>query len=64
MPVYEVLALEHPTKKEAEDGKLDKLLWGPDVTIARDSQNAMIIASTEHEVFEHPERTEVLCRPF
>ena len=36
MPLFEVAILEKPTKNEAEDGKGDKLVFGPKAVVARD----------------------------
>jgi len=40
MPLFEVAILEKPTKNEAEDGKSERLAFGPKAVIARDAQSA------------------------
>ena len=39
MPLFEVAILQQPTKKEAEDGHQEKLLFGPQAVVARDALN-------------------------
>lgn len=66
MPLFEVAILERPTPKDKEDGKSEKLVFGPKAVVAADSQSAAITA-----VMENPNmgdldksRMEVLVRPF
>ena len=67
MPLFEIAILETPTKKEAEEGKAEKLVFGPKPVIGKDSQSAALAA-----VMENPEaftgidksRMQVLVRPF
>ena len=66
--LYEVAILENPTKKEAEEGKIERLVFGPKAVIANDPQSAGIAAvlsgdnGTKIEVDQS--RMKVLVRPF
>ena len=66
MPLFEVAILEKPTKKEAEEGASEKLVFGPKAVVARDGQSAAIAAVMGGEVPQTiaRERMEVLVRPF
>ena len=65
MPLFEVAILEKPTKNEAEDGKGDRLVFGPKAIVARDGQSAAIAAVLDGAKIEvNRERMEVLVRPF
>ena len=66
MPLYEVAILQRPTKKEAEEGASEKLVFGPKCVVARDDQSAAIEAVMDGEVPREIERSrmEVLIRPF
>lgn len=65
MPLFEVAILEKPTKKEAEDGKVEKLVFGPRAVIAADQQSAAIAAVLDGDKVEVDRtRMEVLVRPF
>lgn len=66
MPLFEVAILENPTKKSAEDGVGQKLVFGPKAVIARDAQGAAINAVLDGEVPATVDRArlEVLVRPF
>lgn len=66
MPLFEVAILQRPTKKEAEDGATEKLVFGPRCVVARDDQSAAIEAVMDGDVPRDLERSrmEVLCRPF
>lgn len=66
MPLFEVAILEKPTKKEAEEGAGDKLVFGPKAVVARDSQSAAISAVMDGDVPKEidRQRMEVLVRPF
>jgi|TARA_Y100000034_G_scaffold95488_1_gene116020 hypothetical protein len=44
MPLFEVALIEKPTKKEAEDGEIEKLILSPTPVLARDDQAAFIQA--------------------
>ncbi len=63
--LYEVAILEKPTKKEAEDGKQDRLVFGPKAVVANDPQSAAISAVLgDGKVEVDRARMEVLVRPF
>ena len=70
MPLFEVAIIERPTKKDAEDGKQERLVFGPKAVIARDSQTAAInaVMSTNAEssmpADVNRDRIEVIVRPF
>lgn len=66
MPLFEVAILEKPTKKEAEDGKGERLVFGPKAVVARDGQSAAISAVLDGGVGADVDRQriEVLVRPF
>lgn len=65
MPLFEVAILEKPTKNEAEDGKSERLVFGPKAVIARDAQSAGIAAVLDADKLEvNRDRMEVLVRPF
>lgn len=65
MPLFEVAILERPTKKEAEDGASEKLVFGPKAVVAADAQSAAITAVMDGEkpVVDRA-RMQVLVRPF
>lgn len=67
MPLYEVAILEKPTTKDAEDGKVERLILGPKPFVASDTQGAAISAMIE-VITATPDidrsRMQVLCRPF
>ena len=66
MPLFEVAILEKPTKKEAEEGTSEKLVFGPKAVVARDNQSAAIAAVMDGDVPKDldRQRMEVLVRPF
>lgn len=66
MPLFEVAILEKPTKKEAEEGAHEKLVFGPKAVVARDNQSAAIAAVMDGDVPKDidRQRMEVLVRPF
>ena len=65
MPLFEVAILEKPTKNEAEDGKSERIVFGPKAVIARDAQSAGISAVLDAGTVEvNRDRMEVLVRPF
>jgi hypothetical protein len=68
MPLFEVAVIEHPTKKDREEGASEKLVFGPKAVIAKDEQSAAIasvMGSTELQAAGVDfSRTEVLVRPF
>lgn len=66
MPLFEVAILETPTKKEAEEGGVEKLVFGPTAVIARDTQSAGIAAVLDgaKDIEVDRSRMQVLVRPF
>lgn len=66
MPLFEVAILQKPTKKEAEDGGAETLIYGPKPVLARDEQAAGFAALMGSEVPRDLDmnRAEVLIRPF
>ncbi len=71
MPLFEVAILEKPTKKEAEEVKPERLVFGPAAVIARDAASAAIGAvlgdgstADRCKVKVDTQRMEVLVRPF
>jgi hypothetical protein len=66
MPLYEVAILELPTKNEAEDGKGDRLVFGPKAIVAKDPQGAAIAAVLDGgaPIAVDRNRMQVLVRPF
>lgn len=65
MPLFEVAIIEKPTKKEAEEGAQEKLVFGPKAVIARDGQSAAIAAVMGGDkLTADMNRVEVLVRPF
>jgi len=68
MPLFEVAIIETPTKKEAEEGKTERLVFGPRAVIANDPQSAGIAAVLDGNNGEKIEvdraRMKVLVRPF
>lgn len=67
MPLFEVAIVEAPTKKDAEEGKGEKLVFGPKAVIATDLQSAAIAAvldpTPELKAVDRA-RMQVLVRPF
>jgi hypothetical protein len=65
MPLFEVAILERPTSKEEEDGKSERLVFGPVAIVASDSQNAAIAAVMDgKDITVDRARMQVLVRPF
>ena len=66
MPLFEVAILEIPTKKEAEEGKGERLAFGPKCVVANDLQTAGISAvlNNGEKVDVDRNRMKVLVRPF
>ena len=65
MPLFEVAILETPTKKEAEEGKSEKLIMAPKPVVANDEQSAaVIIAMEQKDIVVDKSRMVVLVRPF
>jgi hypothetical protein len=66
MPLFEVAILETPTKKDAEEGKTERLVFGPKAVVARDNQSAAIAAVMDGGMDSTVDRTRmnVIVRPF
>jgi hypothetical protein len=67
MPLFEVAILEKPTKKDAADGKSERLVFGPKAVVAADTQSAAIAAVMDAggSIGEiDRQRMDVLVRPF
>lgn len=65
MPLFEVAILETPTKKDYEDGIMEKLILPPTAVLAADEQSAAISAVMDNPDIEvDRQRMEVLVRPF
>ena len=64
MALFEVAILERPTKKEAEEGAQEKLVFGPKAIVANDAQGAAIAAVMGENVTVDKARMVVLTRPF
>lgn len=66
MPLFEVAILQRPTKKEAEDGGNEKLIFGPKFVIAKDEDAAGFAALLGDGGPRDLDmnRSEVLIRPF
>lgn len=65
MPLFEVAIIEKPTKKEAEDGATEKLVFGPAAVMARNEQGAVVAALLgENRPTVDMNKAEVLVRPF
>ena len=66
MPVFEVVIVQKPTKKELEDGGIEKLLYGPKAVMAKDAQAAAIGAVMGGDMPKDADltRIDVLIRPF
>lgn len=69
MALFEVVILEKPTTKEREDGQEEKVVFGPEFTVAKDGQAAAIKAIMKNAgdgrlAGVSQERMEVLVRPF
>jgi hypothetical protein len=66
--LYEVAILENPTKKEAEEGKQPRLVFGPKAVVAATPESAAIAAVLQGNNGEKVEvdfaRMQVLTRPF
>lgn len=65
MPLFEVAILEKPTQKEAEEGKTERLAFGPKAVVANDAQSAAIAAILGGEAPQvDMAKAQVLVRPF
>jgi hypothetical protein len=67
MPLYWVAILETPTKKDAEEGKDERLILPPSPQVARDEQSAAIaVVLTQREMLPEfdKSRMKVIVVPF
>lgn len=67
MPVFEIIVLEHPKKKAAKEGELEKIIFGPAPIVAADAQQAVIDVMMDNaDKLKKIDRTrrEVIIRPF
>lgn len=64
MALFEVAILERPTKKEAEEGAEERLVFGPKAIVANDGQSAAIAAVMGEGITVEKSRMVVLTRPF
>jgi len=64
--LFEIAILESPTKKEVEEeGKTERLVFGPKAVVANDSQSAAIAAVLDNgKIDVDRARMKVLVRPF
>ena len=68
--LFEIAILERPTKKEIEDeGKIERLVFGPKCVVANDAQSAAISAVLDgngdgKKLEIDRSRMQVLVRPF
>jgi len=66
--LYEVAILETPTKKESEEGKSERLVFGPKAIMGNDPQSAAIAAVLDgnngEKIDVDRSRMKVLIRPF
>ena len=71
MSVFEYVIVEHPVKKDAEKGELERVIVNPTVIVAKDKEHAKTLALLElgkdqmdMTVSFDNKRVEVLVRPF
>lgn len=64
--LFEVALIQKPTKKEADDGQLEKLILAPTAVIAKDDKTAGVIAvmQCKDKITTDLSNVEVLVRPF
>jgi hypothetical protein len=64
--LYEVALIEKPTKKEQEDGKVERLILPPTAVIASDDRSAGVqaVMQNKDKIDADLSRVEVLVRPF
>src|SRR5262245_40800949 len=66
MPVFEVVVIEKPTKKQQDEGGIERLVFGPRAVVSQDAQAAAIGAVTGGDFPKDVDmqRIDVLIRPF
>lgn len=69
--LFEYAVVEHPTKKDAEKGDLERVVVAPTVIVAKDKEHAKTLAllklgqdEGDLNVSYDNKRVEVLVRPF
>lgn len=63
--LFEVAVVKQPTKKEAEEGALETLVYGPVFVIAKDQASAGLKALRDDKAKDvDVDRMQVLIRPF
>ena len=64
--LFEVALVQQPTKKEQEEGQMEKLIMPPTPVIARDDQSAAVAAVMQNKdkIECDMARVQVLVRPF
>lgn len=65
--LFDIVIIEKPTKKQEEDGALEKILFGPKTIPARDKDHAKTLALLHSEFTAGDatkSRVEVIVRPF
>ena len=64
MPLYEVAVIEKPTKKESEDGMLEKIIVKPELIVAKDDKHAGFMVFKKLPDTVDLSKVSVIIRPF
>lgn len=65
MPLFEVVILEKPTKKQEKDGELERIVLPPTAVVASDEQSAgFSVVMDNVDLQFDKKRMQVLIRPF
>ena len=64
LKAFDVLVIEHPTKKAEKDGGTSAILVEPYTVLARDSEHAKLLVARSIPGGTAIDRCEVLVRPF
>lgn len=65
MPLFQVVILEKPKKKDAENGNLERLVLGPINIVSTDTQAAALSVIMDNADMEiNRNRMDVQVRPF
>lgn len=67
--IFEYIVIQHPHKKDAEKGELERVVTGPEVIVAKDAEHAktealLTLGTKTDELDFDAKRIEVLVRPF
>lgn len=63
--LFEVAIIEHPTKKQSEEGIGSNLIFGIEGVVAKSDKAAAVVAAQKADLEgKDPNRLEVLIRPF